>query len=180
MDQDTEKQPAAEEVYVPKQSDLFAIEVFFLGIVGLVVVAAFIEALSYKLVSSRTPFVIMVPLLILIGVHARRLMVARHKYQWVEAVQKVLQGRAPYFRKIVVLNLWFALLLALIQVAGHFAAIAFFMFMLTWYLAKERWVAALVLTAVMTLLIYLVFEQFFNIELFRGMIYRYFAGYRVF
>ena len=180
MDQDAEKNGTQEEVYFPKPSDLFAIEVCFLTVIGLVVIAAFIEALSYKLVSSRTPFVIMVPLLVLIGIHARRLMAARHRYQWVEALGKVLRRQAPYFKKIVVLNLWFVLLLVLIQVVGHHAAIAFFMFMLAWYLAKERWLTALVLAAVMTLLIYVVFEQLFNIELYRGLIFRYFAGYRVF
>ena len=49
-------------------ADLLTLEICFLGLVGLVVVAAFIEALGYKLVSSRTPFVIMAPLLILIAV----------------------------------------------------------------------------------------------------------------
>jgi hypothetical protein len=34
--------------------------------------------------------------------------------------------------------------------------------------------------AVATLTIYVLFEEFFNIDLYRGLIYRYFAGYRIF
>ena len=44
----------------------YAVEVCFLVVMFGVVFAAFIEAFNYKLVSSRTPFVIMVPLLGLI------------------------------------------------------------------------------------------------------------------
>lgn len=179
MDHDAEKE-ATGEVHLPKPSDIFAIELCFLGVVGLIVIAAFIEALSYKLVSSRTPFVIMVPLLLLIGLQARRLLVVRQRFQWVEAIRKVFRGRAPMFRKIAILNGWFVLLLALIQIAGHYAAIAFFMFMLIWYVAKERWLTALIVSAAITLAIVVVFEHLFNIELYRGLIFRYFAGYRVF
>jgi len=179
MDKDPEKEEA-EEVYLPKPSDIFTVEICFLAIVALVVVAALIEAFSYKLVSSRTPFVIIVPLLLLIGLHARRLFVVRGRYQWQEAIRKVFRGQSPMFKKIAVLTGWFLVLLVLIQAAGHYAAIAFFMFMLVWYVAKERLVTALVLSAVMTLAIFVLFEEFFNIELYRGMIFRYFAGYRDF
>ena len=104
----------------------------------------------------------------------------RQRFQWVEAIRKVFRGRAPMFRKIAILNGWFVLLLALIQIAGHYAAIAFFMFMLIWYVAKERWLTALIVSAAITLAIVVVFEHLFNIELYRGLIFRYFAGYRVF
>jgi hypothetical protein len=179
MDHDVENEGAGASE-LPQPSDNFALEVCFLLVVCLVVVAAFFEALTYQLVSSRTPFVIMVPLLLLIGLQARRLYAVRQRFRWVEAIRKVVRGRAPMFRKIAVLNLWFVLLLALIQVAGHYAAIAFFLFMLIWYVAKERWVTALVVAAVATLTIYVLFEEFFNIDLYRGLIYRYFAGYRIF
>ena len=179
MDNNLEKEGAGASD-LPKPSDNFALEVCFLLVVGLVVIAAFFEALTYQLVSSRTPFVVMVPLLLLICLQARRLYAVRQGFEWVEAIRKVARGRAPMFRKIAVLNLWFVLLLALIQVAGHYAAIAFFLFMLIWYVAKERWVTALVVAAVTTLTIYVLFEEFFNIDLYRGLIYRYFAGYRIF
>ncbi len=165
---------------LPSPTNLFALEVCFLSIIAVVVVAAFFEAFSYKLVSSRTPFVIMAPLLLLIALHARRLWVIRHRHQWVEVVAAALRGRSPMVRKIAGLVAWFVLLLGLIQVAGHYAAIAFFMFMLMWYVAKERLGISLLLAAVMTLAIFVLFEEVFNIELYRGMIYRYFAGYRVF
>ena len=43
------------------------LELCFIVVVGLFVAAAFISALSYDLVSARTPLFIMVPLLIPLG-----------------------------------------------------------------------------------------------------------------
>ena len=55
-------QPKNEEETREHLANKQTLEIAFLAFIGLVVLWAFVEALSYQLVSSRTPFVIMAPL----------------------------------------------------------------------------------------------------------------------
>ena len=78
-----------------------SLEICFLAFVGILVLMAFAQAISYELVSSRTPFVIMVPLLILIGVPgaaaaARRRRVGGRR----DGIRATLRGENPVFSKL--------------------------------------------------------------------------------
>jgi hypothetical protein len=62
-------------------------------------------------------------------------------------------------------------------VAGHYAGIAAFMYILLNYIAKEKTTVAVATAVGVTLFIYVLFEQVLSMELYRGMIYRISAGY---
>ena len=170
---------ADEAVRIDQRGNLYALEAVFLAVVAVVTVAAFVQALGYKLVSSRTPFVIMVPLLILIVVHARRLMGLRETLGVRERIARTLQGRNQTFNKALGFSGWMVALVAAITVLGHYVAIFGFCVILM-RRAGERWALALIVAAGSTLFIWAVFEIAFNIDLYRGLIVRYFLGYRDF
>ncbi len=157
-----------------------ALELCFVLVLCVVVAAAFWEATTYQLVSSRTPFVIIVPLFALLVFQAFRLLGKGDAVHVKGALSQAMQGRIPMLNKLMVLSGWLVALLAAIIVAGHYIAMAAFVFILTRLIAKERLMLSLITTAVITLIIYAAFEIGFDIELYRGLVYRYWAGYRIF
>ena len=162
------------------KSTSYALEICFLAFVFVVVLAAFIEAFNYKLVSSRTPFVIMTPLLILVVWHGVRLM---NPDAWREVkfhAGSAISGRYPLFNKLVGLSLAFVALGMIIYAFGHYIGIFAFMLFLMKVMGKEKLLLALIVSAVATGVIFVLFEKGFNIELYRGLLFRYMAGYRVF
>lgn len=164
----------------PARGSLFATEIVFLGFIGLVTLAAFFEALTYKIVSSRTPFVIMVPLFILIAVHAFRLWRVRDEFNPGRRIRAALRGENEHFRKLVGFSGWMAVLVVMILVLGHYAALFLFCVILMRGLAGETWKLSLIVAACTTAFIYGTFEILFNIDLYRGLIVRYFLGFRDF
>lgn len=176
-----ETSPEAERAKeLERVNNMFVLEVCFLAVLGIVVLAAFIEAMTYPLVSSRTPFVIMVPLLGLIAFQSRRLLRVPDKPRIRRRVGIAVNGGSHLFRKVMGMLGWFVMLMALIVVAGHYVGIAAFVLLLTAYAGREKLMLAIILTVATTLILYVVFEHGFNIELYRGLIWRYYAGYRVF
>lgn len=162
-----------------RRANMLTLEIVFLGIVGLVVLAAFFEALTYKLVSSRTPFVIMAPLFVLIVIQARKLFVARHKADFAQRLVMALRGRMPDFNTTLGMTGWMVGLVAAITVLGHYAGLFLFSVWLM-RMARESWTLTLIVCGVILGLIWGIFEIGFNIELYRGLLWRYFAGYRDF
>ncbi|MBD3677929.1 MAG: hypothetical protein HUJ27_05930 [Rhodobacteraceae bacterium] len=162
-----------------KLANMLTLEIVFLAVVGLVVIAAFFEALSYQLVSSRTPFVIMVPLFLLIVIHARRLFKVRQYADFGHRLRMALRGEVPGVNKVAAMSGWMAGLLVLIMALGHYAGLLIFSFFLMWR-AGERFKLAATVAVVSTVMIFVVFEFGFDVELYRGLLFRYFAGYRDF
>lgn len=163
-----------------RERDRFALEVVFLAVIAALVVAALLEATTYSLVSSRTPFVIMVPLLGLIVFQVLRLTRSEHRGHVRARLLRTWAGQNLYFNKVLAIVVLSVVLLGTIVVFGHYPAIALFIFYLTRVLAKEQLKLSLIVAVVCTVLIYLLFEIGFDIELYRGLIVRYFQGYRVF
>lgn len=170
----------AEQERIDRRGNLFALEVCFLAVVFVIVVLAFIEALSYKIVSSRTPFVIMVPLLVLIVIHARRLSKVREDLGVKARLATALRGGNAHMNKVLGFSLWISALVAIIAAFGHLAGIFLFCIILVRFVASESWKIAIWTAVGTTLFIGLTFEFLFNIELYRGLILRYFLGYRDF
>ncbi len=161
-------------------ADMLTLEIVFLALVGLVVVAAFFEALTYQLVSSRTPFVIIAPLIVLIVVHGVRLYRHRDEAEVGQRLQTALRGGMAGLNKVLAICLWLVLLLVIIVALGHFVGLAVFTFMLMWRAGGVPLVMSLVVSAGTVVFIYLVFELAFDLELYRGLLFRWLAGYRDF
>lgn len=161
-------------------SGIHALEIVFLAVVGLIVLAAFIEAFSYKLVSSRTPFVVMVPLLILIGVQALRLTSAGALGEVRFYIGEAVRGRNAVVGKLSALSASFVGVVGVIYTLGHYIGIGGFIFLLMRGIAKERLFFSILVTAMTTGAILATFEYAFGVELYRGLLFRYLAGYRVF
>lgn len=162
------------------KSNLYTLEICFLGLVGLVVVVAFFQALTYKLVSSRTPLVIMAPLFILIGIHAFRLWRRRGAHDVGARLSAALAGKTLQFSKVIGISVWMIGLVGFIMALGHYAGIFLFCLILMRFLAREKWGLTIAVAAATTFFIFGVFEFVFNIELYRGLIVRYFLGFRDF
>lgn len=181
MNNDTDPDAAqAEATAKDKRGNLYAAEICFLAFIGVIVVAAFLEATSYKIVSSRTPFVIMVPLLALIAIHAGRLWRIRSEFHPGRRIGGALRGGNKTLNKIVGFSGWMIMMLVVIAVLGHYAGIFLLCVVLMRFLEAESWVLTLAVAASTVLFIYGVFEIAFNIDLYRGLIPRYLMGFRDF
>lgn len=157
-----------------------ALEVCFIAVVAVIAIAAFIEAFSYQLVSSRTPFVFLVPLLLLIGFQIFRLWRAPDAAAVKDRIVAAITGKNEAFGKIVTILTWLAIAFGTIILFGHYAGLGLLMLVLMRRIAKEKWRLTLIIVGSMIAIIFLTFELGFDIELYRGMVFRYFAGYRIF
>lgn len=183
MTQDTETAQSFEASEAERRlarGNLFTLEVLFLGFVAAVVLIAFVQALGYKIVSSRTPFVIMVPLFVLIAIHARRLWRVRGDFNPRARLADALGGRSAGFASVVDISAWMVGLVAMIAVLGHYIGLFVFCVILMRFRAGETWKITLLVAAGTVLFIFGVFEYLFNIDLYRGLIIRYFLGFRDF
>lgn len=170
----------AEAERVERRGNLYALEIVFLGVVGVAVALAFVEATTYALVSSRTPLVIMVPLLVLIAIQARRLSKLREPLDVRARIAGALSGGQAALNKAAGFSAWMIGLVAMITVIGQVAGVFAFCVILMRFLAREAWGLTLIVAALTTLFVWGVFEWAFNVELYRGLILRYFLGYRDF
>ena len=128
-----DEQPRANadsRVDVDIEANRTTLELCFVAVVSLIVIAAFISALSYEFVSARTPIVIMVPLIILIGAQFVRAIKASRIVDVSSVLSTVAKGNSKTFNRAAGLIGWMAFLLALIIVAGHYVGIAIVMFIL--------------------------------------------------
>ena len=153
------------------------LEFYFIFLVGVVVVGAFVAALSYDFVSARTPLVLLVPMLLLVAVQFNRTRKASKTGIVFANLSHTLKGRNKQFNTVAGLIGWTILLMLLILVAGHYAGIAVFMFILLKMISKESWFLSVLTSVGVTVIIFLLFEIGFNIELYRGLIYKLLSGY---
>ncbi len=153
------------------------LELFFTVLIGLAFVAALIAALNYDFVSARTPLVILVPLLILIGAQINRTWKATNARAIKASLSRVVAGKDRKFNMAAGMSGWIIMLMLLIFFAGHYVGVATFMYILLNVISKEsKLLSALVSTGV-TAILYVLFEIGFNIELYRGLIYNFLSGY---
>jgi hypothetical protein len=134
----------------------------------------------YDFVSARTPLVILTPLLILSGLNIKRAWSnASGEVDIKSDLLNVFQFKNKEFNSVAGFFGWMVFLLGLIFITGHYAGIAVFMFFLIYLVAEEKLSLSIIVSAVTTLVIYLLFEHLFNIELYRGLIFRIWAGYGI-
>jgi len=155
------------------------LELCFISFLGIVVISAFVAALNYDFVSARAPLFIMVPLLILIAAQFRRTRAVTRQDVLLAEFSQALRGKNRRLNVALGFIGWMVLLLVLIFVIGHYAGMAAFMFVLLRMLSKETMRLSVLVTAGVTIVVYLLFEHVFNIELYRGLLLRLLSGYAV-
>jgi len=155
-------------------------EIYFISAAGIVFTMAFLGALSYDFVPARTPVFILLPLLLLTALQINRsriLTINRH----VSAKSARPEfARENHLGKVLQIIIWTVLLLGLIVIAGHYAGILIFMFLLLKTVSKREATLALAIAASVTLVLFILFEIVFDIELYRGLVYRFINGYKLF
>ena len=162
-----DNRPSAPETPEERQKRI-ALELMFIVFIGLCVIGGFIAALGYDFVSARAPIVIMVPLLGLIAFQFHKSRKQVDHGLVLGEIRQALRGGNAAFNNIVRFILFMALLLILIWLAGHYIGVFVFMFVLMYWISREHPVLALLVAVGVTVLLYLLFEHGFNIELYRG------------
>ncbi|PHR56571.1 MAG: hypothetical protein COA47_12690 [Robiginitomaculum sp.] len=174
-----DEQPEAEPEVTGQQYSQ-ALELIFVGGLFVIVVAAFLEATTYQLVSSRTPFVAMVPLILLLIIQFIRLLRSGSMDRFKLVLTQARKGSLSTLNKVFGLVCWATLLFVMILIGGHYLGVAVFMFFLMRVLAKERLILTLIIVFSITIILFVLFEYGFDIKLYRGIVHRYFEGYRIF
>lgn len=155
-------------------------DLLFTAILGLLVFYLLIEALDYKFMSKIAPYVVMVPLMLLIIIHIIRLL---RQVSWTEFktfLGQIILFKNEQHRKFMGIIGWTITLMLLIYIAGFYVGATVFLFVLLKLIANERWVISVVLTIVIPLSLYGVFELMLGNRLFRGIIYSIMNGHSVF
>ena len=70
--------------------------------------------------------------------------------------------------------------LLLILLGGHYAGLAIFMFCMLKLVSGKELFFSLAVSASITLLLFILFEFGFDIEMYRGLLYRLYKGYALF
>ena len=157
-----------------------ALEFCFSIFVSIIVLSAFIACLTYDFVSARTPIVILVPLLVLSGIQLTRAWkAAAGEIHLIADLSNVFSFKNKEFNGIAGFFGWMIFLLILIFVTGHYVGAAVFMFFLMHLVAEEKLSLSIIVSVVTTIIIFMLFEHLFNIELYRGLIFRIWAGYGI-
>ncbi len=156
------------------------LELVFITFIGLVVIGALVAALNYDFISARAPLVIMVPLLILIATQFNKTRRRAGHDVLRNQLSYAFKGRNSKFNSVLRFIAYMTLLLLLIYVAGHYVGISVFMFVLMYWISRERPILALLVSVGVTVLIYFLFEHGFNIELYRGYIFKLLGRYGLF
>ena len=156
------------------------LELCFSLFILLVVLGGFLSAWTYDMISARTPLIIMAPLILLTILEVRRAWKAAAGINVMANIMDSLTGKNSDFNKRIGFFGWMVILLLLIFIAGHYAGIAAFIFMMLHMVADEKPGLSLAIAGGTTLLVYVLFELVFSMELYRGLIYRIWAGYSVF
>lgn len=156
------------------------LEFCFSLFITIVVLGAFIACLTYDFVSARTPIVILVPLLILSAIQLKKAWNATAgEIHIIDDLRNILSFKNKEFNAIAGFFGWMVFLLVLIFVTGHYVGSAVFMFFLMHLVAEEKIKLSIIVSVVVTFVIYMLFEHLFNIELYRGLIFRIWAGYGI-
>ena len=156
------------------------LDLIFISLVGILMLSALGSALTYEFISARTPIVILIPLLVLIGIQFRESLKHSSFAEVTRLITHAFKGGNAEFNGVAGFGGWMILLLVLIFVAGQYIGMALFMFMLLYLVAAETLVLSLSVSGLVTLCIYGLFDKVFSITLYNGLVYQVWNGYSVF
>lgn len=149
-------------------------------VVFIISVAAFITALGYDPISARTPLICLIPLIILSFIQViRSVKISGFKYIGM-FFKDLFEGQNHEYKKITEITLWTIALSLFIFVAGQYVGMAIFLVMLLRFISKEKWLLISITTIVMVVVFYFLFEHIFEVQLYRGLIYRIWRGFDIF
>jgi energy-coupling factor transporter transmembrane protein EcfT len=148
-----------------------ALEIVFISIVGLVVIAALITSLSYDFVSARAPIFIMVPLVLVIAIQFDRTRKRVEGHALTHQLTNAVTGENHNLNKAVKLAGLMIIMVILIFFAGHYIGISAFMFTMLYFVSGERPGLSLLVSVGVTALLFVLFEYGFGIELHRGYLF---------
>lgn len=166
-DQKTDASPDVNPV-----KDKQALEYLFVLIIGAIILGAAITSLTYNPTSALAPWVVLAPLLLLIGIQINRLRKNVGFADIARVLSESAKGQNPIVVKVVSLFGWMIFLLGSIYLGGHYLGMMAFMFVLLYFKAKESLKLSILLTLIVTAVIFGLFEQVFSIELYRGLLFR--------
>jgi putative tricarboxylic transport membrane protein len=154
------------------------LETYLIAFAGLIFLAALVTAFGYRAIPARTPIFILIPLLLLTVLQIIRSIRAANSGAD-SADGGAVTAADMHLLKAMKLVGWTVLLLLLIILAGHYAGVALFMFILLKFVAGKETLFSLAVTAVVTCILFFLFELGFGIELYRGLIFRGLSGYQL-
>jgi hypothetical protein len=154
--------------------DLLRIEAVWLAGVGVLAAGALWETLAGGRHTTSVAVTVLVPLLALVTVQARRAIALRAGLQQGTCAR----WRWPQGDGIAGMALGVALFLALFLVAGHYAAVGLLVFALVRCSGHDGTARAAGVAAACTAAIFLLFDGMLGIEMWRGLFFRHAAGFQ--
>lgn len=157
-----------------------ALETLFLGFLGVVAAVALVSVAGESWSTARTPVVVLLPLLALTAVQFLRVRRAALPGQTRQRTRSALAAEFPAFSRSLQLLGACLTALAAIAVLGHYVGVAALVFGLSGLLGGEWRRVALLSAVLAAATIYTIFEVCFGIDMYRGLVFRAFLGWRDF
>jgi hypothetical protein len=172
------EEPISDAPKSPNQDKV--LEVIFVSLLLLALVAALFEALTYRMVAARPPLIIIGVSLLLVFFHGRRLYKDFAGISLKIELPKSFVDKDSTLRKVSLVIGFMFLLVAGMVTVGQNIAVGVFIFALMYFVSKERLMLSLQVSLGTVVTIYLLFEWLLEIELYRGIIYLLLTGHRIF
>lgn len=150
-----------------------ALELVVVIAIGVAFVAAIVAALTYDFVSARAPLFILFPLVILIGVQFRKIRTFLQANIGSSTFAVALKENRQKLGRSLQLVTWTGVLMVLMYVAGHYVASAAFMYLLLHNVSSESKKLSVTVSLIVTIILFVLFEHGFSIELSRGVIFEF-------
>lgn len=163
-----------------ESSPNLAADFVFTIFLGILVVVFFIEASDYAWMSAIAPYIVMVPLLLLLVIHAIKL---GRNVSWNAVTQftkTLVTVSSEAYRKIGMVILWTVVLIVLMYLTGYYVGSLIYLFVMLRMVARESWSTSVSLMVSIPVALYIVFEMILGLQLYRGIIYMIWQGYNIF
>jgi TctA family transporter len=159
-----------------READLLTIEMVWLAGLAMLAAGALWETLASGRHTTSVAVTVLVPLLALLAVQARRAVALRADLPWRGPARR----RWPAGDGIAGFAMLVAVFLGLFMIAGHYAAIALLIFALVRSSGQDGTARAAGIALACTAAIFLLFDGVLGIEMWRGLVLRRAAGFQDF
>ena len=157
-----------------------ASELLFVALMAIMVIASLIAMSGYSFVAARPPLVIAIPLLILILIHGLKLYLRPPSIAILRELELLFLGGNNDTYRVIAIFAWMILFLMFVIIFGHYPGMCVFIFMLMKFVSTETTKLAVSVSLGTTGFIYLLFTFILEINLYSGLVYRFYKGYQIF